>query len=110
MVEVVATEEFQCWLDGVDDAAGEAVLRVVKLLHEHGVRLGFPHSSAIEGSKYAIRELRVQATGRPLRVFYAFDPARRAVLLLGGDKTGDARFYRRMIRAAEKIWKEYLEG
>jgi hypothetical protein len=42
-------------------------------------------------------------------VFYAFDPARQAVVLIGGDKTGDARFYERMIPVAGRIWKEYLD-
>jgi len=40
-----------------------------------------------------MRELRVQCGGRPLRVFYAFDPTRSAILIIGGDKTGDNRFY-----------------
>jgi hypothetical protein len=42
-------------------------------------------------------------------VFYAFDPARQAVLLIGGDKTGDDRFYERMIPLSERIWAEYLK-
>jgi hypothetical protein len=58
---------------------------------------------------FALRELRVQSNGRPLRVFYAFDPARQAVLLIGGDKTGDNRFYENMNPQAERIWKEYLD-
>ena len=44
----------------------------------------------------------------PLRVFYAFEPRRAAVLLIGGDKTGDDRFYETMISVAEKIWEQYL--
>ncbi len=51
-----------------------------------------------------MRELRIQSRGRPLRVFYAFDPLRQAVLLLGGDKTGDNRFYVSMIPRVEAIW------
>ncbi len=70
--------------------------------------LGFPCSSAIEGSGIALRELRVQSGGRPLRVFYAFDPKRQAVLLLGGDKTGDDRFYETHVPRAERLWTEYL--
>jgi len=50
----------------------------------------------------------VQAGGRPLRVFYAFDPRRDAVLLIGGDKTGNGRFYERMVPVAERIWEQYL--
>ncbi len=49
------------------------------------------------------------AQGRsPLRIIYAFDPERQAVLLIGGDKAGDPRFYRRIIATAERIWREYL--
>jgi hypothetical protein len=56
-----------------------------------------------------LRELRTQAEGDPLRTLYAFDPSRQAVLLIGGDKTGDDRFYERMIPIAERIWGHYLE-
>ena len=87
---------------------GEAVVRVVGLLEEKGVTLRFPYSSEIKGSQVALRELRVQSGGRPLRVFYAFDPRRRAVLLLGGDKTGDDRFYETFVARAEQLWAEYL--
>jgi hypothetical protein len=82
---------------------------VVGLLEEKGVALGFPHSSGVMGSK-ALRELRVQSAGHPLRVFYAFDPIRRAVLLFGGDKAGDNRFYETFVPRAERIWAEYLAG
>jgi len=52
----------------------------------------------------------MQSGGRPLRVFYAFDPARDAVLLLDGDRTGDGRFYERMKRPVETIWNPYKGG
>ena len=82
--------------------------RQINVLEASGVALGYPQSSAIKGSRYGLRELRVQSGGKPLRVFYAFDPARDAVLLIGGDKTGDANFYRTMVPCAERIWEEYL--
>ncbi|WP_404367590.1 type II toxin-antitoxin system RelE/ParE family toxin [Corallococcus coralloides] len=69
----------------------------VELLAAKGVALGFPYSSQLKGTSQPLRELRIQSGGHPIRVFYAFDPARDAVLLLGGDKTGDKRFYERMI-------------
>jgi hypothetical protein len=56
-----------------------------------------------------MRELRVQSGGRPLRVFYAFDPRRSAILLIGGDKTGDDRFYERMIPIADAPYDVYIE-
>ena len=66
-------------------------------------------SSAIQGSHYPLRELRIQSGGNPFRVFYAFDPLRQAVLLLGGDKTGDKCFYDRIIPEVEQIWEQYLQ-
>ena len=108
MVEVLYTDEFGAWFDDLDEGAQEATADVVTALEKAGVALGYPLSSAIKGSRIALRELRVQSSGRPLRVFYAFDPARQAVLLIGGDKTGDNRFYERMIPVAERIWREYL--
>lgn len=79
------------------------------LLEERGVTLPHPHSSSIKGASFALRELRTQVKGDPLRTLYAFDPARQAVLPIGGDKTGDDRFYERMIPIAEKLWSDYLE-
>jgi hypothetical protein len=55
-----------------------------------------------------MRELRIQRGGRPLRVFYAFDPRRAAILLIGGDKTGDDRFYETYIPLADKLYDEHL--
>jgi hypothetical protein len=46
---------------------------------------------------------RSQSHGKPLRTFYAFDPGRTAILLIGGDKTGDDRFYDVMVPIADKI-------
>ena len=55
-----------------------------------------------------MRELRVQSGGRQLRVFYAFDPRRSAILLIGGDKTGDDRFYERMVPIADQLYDVYI--
>jgi hypothetical protein len=99
--------EFETWFLALSEKEAETVARVVDLLEEKGVALGFPYSSEIKGSQ-AFRELRDQSGGHPLRVFYAFDPLRRAVLLLGGDKPGDDRFYETFVPHAEHIWREYL--
>jgi hypothetical protein len=108
MLEVEVTDEFEAWFMDLTEKNAEAVARVVGLLEEKGVALGFPYSSDVKGSK-ALRELRVQSAGRPLRVFYAFDPLRRAVLLLGGDKAGShERFYEKFVPRAEQAWIEYL--
>ena len=56
-----------------------------------------------------MRELRIQSGGRPLRVFYAFDPRRTVILLIGGDKTGDDRFYTEYVPRADNLYDEYIE-
>jgi len=55
-----------------------------------------------------MRELRVQHRGRPIRIFYAFDPRRAAILLIAGDKTGDERFYERLTPVADRLYDEHL--
>src|SRR5437762_6247535 len=105
----VHTDEFGKWWDGLSEDEQEDVTRVVELLRGAGVLLSYPHSSALKGTKQPLRELRPQQGASPLRVVYAFDPQRDAVLLIGGDKGSDARFYERITRRAERIWKEYLD-
>ena len=56
-----------------------------------------------------MRELRVQSRGRPLRIFYAFDPRRTAILLVGGDKTGDDQFYETFISVADRLYDAYVD-
>ena len=55
-----------------------------------------------------MRELRIQHAGQPYRVLYAFDPKRQAVLLIGGVKTGDNRWYEVHAPMADRIYREYL--
>jgi hypothetical protein len=81
----------------------------VDLIGEFGVNLGFPHSSKVAQSKHSgMRELRIQHQGRPYRVLYIFDPHSMAVLLLGGDKAGDNRWYEKNVRLADGIYDDYL--
>lgn len=71
--------------------------------------LPFPHSSGVSGSRHPhMRELRIKCKGRQIRVLYAFDPTRTAVLLIGGDKTGDDRFYEKTIPLADDLYDEHL--
>ncbi len=56
-----------------------------------------------------MRELRVQRSGRPIRIFYAFDPRRMAILLIGGDKTGNDRFYEIFVPKADELYDIHLE-
>ncbi len=109
MFEVVATDEFKAWYAGLSESEYDAVLHSVGLLEQYGVNLPFPHSSDLLGSRYALRELRVKAGGAQIRIAYAFDPKRDAVLVLGAAKVGDDRFYRWFVPQAEKIWEQYLK-
>ena len=69
----------------------------------------FPYSSGVSGSRHsALRELRVQHQGHPYRVLYIFDRRRVALLLLGGDKTGDDRWYEKNVPLADQIYGNYL--
>ncbi len=79
------------------------------MLGDSGPMLSFPFSSGITTSKYPhMRELRVQHGGRPYRVLYAFDPRRSALLLLGGDKTGNDRWYEIMVPKADALYERHL--
>lgn len=109
MIDVTGTDEFAGWFKSLKKADKDTVAIVVDMLEEAGFALGHPHSSAIQGSRYALRELRPKQGHSPLRVFYVFDPRRQAVLLIGGDKSGDKTFYRRTIPRAEAIWEQYLK-
>lgn len=108
--EVEVTEEFKAWWNGLNEAEQVSVSTAVGLLIEEGPNLSFPHSSKINASRHsAMRELRVQHQGRPYRVLYIFDPRRTAILLLGGDKTGDDRWYEKNVPYADRIYEQYLK-
>lgn len=103
------TNEFGRWWDTLDENQQDDVAYSVNLLAELGPALGYPHSSKIQESRFpAMRELRTQSAGRPLRTLYIFDPLRSAVLLVGGDKTGNNRWYEIFVPVADRIYEEYL--
>jgi len=107
--DVEVTDEFKAWWNGLSEAERISVGRAVLLLEDRGPHLPFPYSSGLSGSRHsAMRELRVQHQGRPCRVLYIFDPRRVALLLLGGDKTGDDRWYEKNVPLADQIYDDYL--
>ena len=108
--EVEYTDEFEQWWLGIDESVQDGIDRAVYLLQDRGPTLPFPHSSDIRGSKHGnMRELRVQVGGDPYRIFYAFDPRRAALLLIGGNKSGDDQFYERMVPIADRIYDQHLK-
>lgn len=103
------TDEFGTWYDALREEIQDDIDRMVGVLEARGPQLPFPYSSGIEGSRHDhMRELRVQSGGKPIRIFYAFDPRRTAILLIGGDKTGDKRFYESMIPVVDRLYGDYI--
>lgn len=108
--EVEFTVEFEAWWSSLHDGEQDSIDQGVHLLEQRGPALPFPFSSDVRGSRHGhMRELRVQHGGEPYRVFYAFDPRRAAILLIGGNKAGDDRFYERMVPVADSICDKHLE-
>lgn len=106
--DVLFTDEFGEWWEGLSESEQEDVSAYVTLLQKRGPDLPFPYSSAVKQSEYShMRELRVQHAGRPYRVLYAFDPNRSALLLIGGDKTGDDRWYETHVPIADRLYGEH---
>ena len=107
--DVEYTDEFGEWWDTLAEAAQIDVDAIVLLLQAHGPSLPFPYSSGVSGSRHPhMRELRVQHKGNPLRILYAFDPRRTAILLLGGDKTGNDRWYENAIPRADRLYEAHV--
>jgi len=107
--EVLFTDEFGAWWESLTVEEQDSVDRVVGLLERAGPTLQHPYGSGIASSAFEhMRELRIQHAGEPYRVLYAFDPKRRAVLLLGGAKGGDKRWYETHVPAADRIYRKYL--
>lgn len=108
--EIEYTDEFGNWWADLSETQQDRIAAAVRLLAAKGPSLPFPFSSGVQGTRHAhLRELRVQSRGNPLRIFYAFDPRRTAILLIGGDKTGNDRFYEQLVPLADALYDAYLE-
>ncbi len=106
--DVEVTDEFLAWYEALPLADGEAVDAAVTMLEEHGPALGRPLADTLQGSRLTnLKELR--PLGGSIRILFAFDPRRVAILLLGGDKAGQWQsWYEAMIPRAEELYEEYL--
>jgi hypothetical protein len=108
--EVEFTDDFGAWWDTLTEDEQARIDASVRLLEEYGPALDHPHTSSVEQSKHSrMRELRVQIGGRPFRVLYAFDLNRTVILLIGGDKTGDARWYEVNVPVADRLFDQHIE-
>lgn len=102
---------FDSEFDELSEAVQEELLAQAKLLELFGPTLGRPRVDTLKGSRYAnMKELRFDADNGVWRVAFAFDPKRRAVLLVAGDKSGsgEKRFYRQLLRTADARFDEHL--
>lgn len=109
--DVLFTECFEEWWNSLDVEEQEDVNAHVLLLQKLGPNLRFPYSSGVKASAHShMRELRIQHDGRPYRVLYAFDPNRSAILLVGGDKTGNDRWYEICVPVADRLYAEDVAG
>jgi hypothetical protein len=107
--EVIMDDEFEVWINALEREERIRILGHVGLLGEHGPNLGRPYVDTVNGSKLRnLKELRVQIGGEPWRVLFAFDPQRNAVLLVGGNKAGDKRWYKTNIPVAEERFERHL--
>ena len=103
-------DAFDPEFDALPVAVQGALLAVTALLETYGPALGRPHVDTLAGSKHVnMKELRFRAASGVWRV--AFDPVRRAILLVAGDKAGVAqkRFYTRLVRTADSRFTEHLK-
>jgi hypothetical protein len=102
------TDEFDSWWQTLTDPEQRKVVASVEALQELGPSAGRPLVDSVEGSQHSnMKELRVTQT---MRIFFAFDPKRVAILLIGGDKAGKTkRFYKRMIPIADSIYQQHLQ-
>lgn len=107
--DIEFTDTFGEWWESLTPEEQDSVAMVVDLLEEYGPTLRRPYSDVVAMSKHQnMKELRIQHAGRPYRVLYAFDPRRTAVLLIGGDKTGDNRWYEKFVPQADKLFDAHL--
>jgi len=108
--KVEFTDEFGEWWQTLNESEQEDIDASVRLLEQYGPTLPYPYSSGVAGSKFHhMRELRVQHKGRPYRVLYAFDPRQAAILLIGGDKTGNDDWYDQFVSIADRLYAVHLK-
>lgn len=104
-------DEFEPEFDALDEDVQTEILAHARLLQQFGPELKRPHADTLHGSRHAnMKELRFSAGGGVWRVAYAFDPSRKAILLVAGDKAGAGgrRFYRGLIRKADARFDAHL--
>jgi hypothetical protein len=107
--EVEFTGQFETWWNSLAEDEQVEINAKVELLQERGPTLPRPRADVISTSRHAnMKELRGKVDNRQLRVLYAFDLRRTALLLLGGDKTGDPNWYETFVPLADDLFDQHL--
>ncbi len=107
--DVEYTDEFEGWWRSLDEDAQEQIVATVEILGERGPGCGRPLVDTIKGSRHPnMKELRPPAGF--VRILFAFDPRRTAILLIGGDKANQWRdWYSDIVPIADRLYDEHLE-
>ncbi|GAC81416.1 hypothetical protein SAMN04488550_0946 [Gordonia malaquae] len=101
------------WLASLDAGSREQVVAAIELLEDRGPQLGRPVVDTVKSSRHRnMKELRPGSTGRSeLRILFAFDPERSAILLIAGDKAGNwTRWYKKNIPVADDLFDDHLRS
>ena len=107
--DIEHTDQFNDWWESLSIAEQKSAAAIVGVLEAVGPTLGRPHAESIRQSRHSnMKELIIQHAGDPYRVFFAFDPRRSAILLIGGNKVGDDRFYDHMVPVADALFDEHI--
>ncbi len=107
---VIFDPNFRLWFYEQEQGFQNEAFAVIQILEESGPMLGRPRVDTLNGSTIAnLKELRIQYQGEPWRILFVFDPKRQAVLLIGGNKTGNNRWYIENIPIGEQRYQTYLE-
>ena len=111
--EIITSESYDAWFQEQTEDDKVLIRSKVYLLSDYGPNLKRPYADTLKGSKKLanLKELRAQNDSHVFRVAYVFDPERKGLLLIGGDKKGknQRKFYKNLISDAEQIYAAYLE-
>jgi hypothetical protein len=110
MWEIEVTDEFADWYDELPEEEQEAIRAAIARLEQRGPALGRPLVGEVVGSRHGHGLKEVRPPASDIRILFRFDPRRTAILLIGGDKSGEWKaWYRRMIPAADDLYDVYLD-
>jgi hypothetical protein len=108
--EIETSKQVTEWLEALDDGSFDQIMPAIDALEQVGPTLGRPLADSVKASRHHnMKELR--SVGRSIRILFAFDPERKAILLIGGNKTGQwTRWYQENIPAADDLLDQHLAG